>query len=59
MSVRVVDLDIEPTARPESVIAVPTYVLDDRVVALRNPRQEDLFRWVEERLPSKSGEPNG
>jgi hypothetical protein len=43
LSVRVVDLERDPDARPESVVAVPSYVLDGRVIALGNPRQAELF----------------
>ena len=46
VSVRLVDLDAEPEARPEHVVAVPTYLLDDTVIALGNPRQGDLFQQV-------------
>ena len=47
ISVRLVDLDAEPEAKPERVVAVPAYVLDDTIVSFGNPRQIDLFRQVE------------
>jgi hypothetical protein len=47
LTVRLVDLDAEPEARPEQVIAVPAYLLDDTVISFGNPRQADLFRQVE------------
>jgi hypothetical protein len=47
VSVRLIDLDAEPEARPEHVVAVPTYLLDDTVISLGNPRQGDLFQQVE------------
>ena len=47
MAVRVIDLDREPTPPPEGVVAVPTYVLDGRVVALGNPDPEELFARLE------------
>ena len=47
VSVRLVDLDAEPEARPEHVVAVPTYLLDNTVISLGNPRQGDLFQHVE------------
>ena len=47
VSVRVVDLDVEPAARPERVIAVPAYVLDGRLISLGNPRQGDLLQHIE------------
>ena len=48
--VRVVDLEREPDARPEALVAVPTYVLDGKVIALGNPRQNDLVRDLERLL---------
>ncbi len=50
LSVRVVDLEREPQARPAGLVAVPTYMLDGRVVSLGNPRQGDLFRQLERSL---------
>ena len=50
VSVRVVDLDRDPDSRPDNLVAVPTYMLDGRVVSLGNPRQADLFRRIERLL---------
>ena len=47
VTVRVVDLDAEPEARPERVIAVPVYVLDGKLVSFGNPRQRDLIKEIE------------
>ena len=44
LAVRVIDLEREPNARPNGLVAVPTYLLDGQVVALGNPRQQDLFQ---------------
>jgi hypothetical protein len=43
VSVRVIDLDMTGTPAPDSVVAVPTYVLDGRVISLGNPYPEELF----------------
>lgn len=51
--VRLVDLDAEPEARPEHVVAVPTYLLDDAVISLGNPRQSDLFQQVERAIAAE------
>jgi hypothetical protein len=48
--VSVIDLEREPTARPASLVAVPTYLLDGRVVSLGNPHQRDLFGRLERAL---------
>lgn len=50
LAVRVVDIDAEPTAVPTSVVAVPTYVLDGRLIHLGNPSpawRSDLLTRVE------------
>ncbi len=57
VAVRVVDLDFEPEARPERVIAVPAYVLADRIISLGNPRQADLFGRVERALAAEQVHP--
>ena len=46
--VRVVDLDQEGSPPPDPVVAVPTYVLDGRVVSLGNPYPEELFARLHE-----------
>ena len=48
--VRVVDLEREPQARPEGLVAVPTYLLDGEVLFLGNPRQTDLFEHLQRSL---------
>ncbi len=53
VSVRLVDLDDEPAARPAHVIAVPAYLLDDAIISFGNPRQADLFQQVERALAAE------
>jgi hypothetical protein len=53
VSVRLIDLDIDPEARPERVIAVPAYLLDETVISFGNPRQVDLFQQVEHALAAE------
>ena len=50
LQVRVVDLERAPEARPDQLVAVPTYMLDSQVIALGNPLQRDLFRQIEDLL---------
>lgn len=52
-AVRLVDLDAEPQAKPEHVVAVPAYLLDEAVIALGNPREADLFRQLEQALAAE------
>ena len=56
LSVRIVDLEREPDARPESLVAVPSYVLDGKVISLGNPRQMDLFSTLAQPLQARSVE---
>jgi hypothetical protein len=46
--VRVIDLDVDQTPPPDPIIAVPTYVLDGRVLSLGNPDPEELFARLHE-----------
>jgi hypothetical protein len=54
LPVRVVDLDGVPEARPENVVAVPAYLLDDQIIWFGNPRQTDLFDQIERALAAES-----
>ena len=53
VAVRVVDLDTEPAARPERVIAVPAYVVGGTLVLFGNPRQRDLIAEIERALAAE------
>jgi Thioredoxin domain len=46
--VQVIDLDRDSAPTPERIVAVPTYVLDGRVVSLGNPYPEELFARLRE-----------
>jgi alkyl hydroperoxide reductase subunit AhpF len=47
--VRVIDLDqLEGNPPPDPVVAVPTYLLNGRVVSLGNPYPEELFARLHE-----------
>lgn len=46
--VRVVNLDTSPDPAPARIVAVPTYVLDGRIVSLGNPYPDDLLRMLEQ-----------
>lgn len=45
--VRVVDVAEAGAEVPESLVAVPTYMLDGRVVSLGNPLVDDLAALIE------------
>jgi hypothetical protein len=53
--VKVIDLEREPEARPDRLVAVPTYVLDGQILSLGNPRPHDLFRQLEQALARRCG----
>jgi hypothetical protein len=46
LSVRLIDLDVPGAVRPAAVFAVPTYVLDGKILSLGNPAVD----WLLERL---------
>jgi thioredoxin family protein len=46
VEVRVINLDTTTEPVPSRVVAVPTYLLDGRVVSLGNPSREDLLRLL-------------
>ncbi|HEX9037871.1 MAG TPA: thioredoxin family protein [Ktedonobacterales bacterium] len=48
VDVRVINLDTTSDAIPPRVIATPTYMLDNRVVSLGNPRPDELLRLLSE-----------
>ena len=45
-TVEVVDVTRSLADIPESVFATPTYMLNNKIVSLGNPRLEDIARWV-------------
>ncbi|MBI4468747.1 MAG: thioredoxin family protein [Acidobacteria bacterium] len=49
----VIDLDDPRARKPGLVFAVPTYVLDGRVVSLGNPRREQIFEIIMTTLDGK------
>lgn len=40
-------VDMSSSERPDQVFAVPTYVLNDRVIFLGNPTRDELIRKLE------------
>ena len=46
LEVRLLDLSEPDVIRPPAVFAVPTYILDGRVISLGNPEQD----WLLDRL---------
>ena len=57
LSLTVVNLATATTAPPDLVVATPTYVLEDRVVSLGNPRAEDLEAIVRRALAGRERAP--
>ena len=50
VAIEVIDLDREPERQPDSVFAVPTYLLDGRVIWLGNPSEDALYTLLEAEL---------
>lgn len=46
LSVAIIDLSEEPDRQPPNVFAVPTYLVDRRVVSLGTPSAGDLFHAI-------------
>ncbi|MBO9316674.1 MAG: hypothetical protein J7456_12930 [Chloroflexus sp.] len=45
--VELIDLDQQPTARPDFVFGTPTYVLGETIIALGNPELSTLLRFLD------------
>lgn len=52
LEVRLLDLSEPDVIRPPAVFAVPTYILDGRVISLGNPEQDWLLNQVAPCPPS-------
>ncbi|RME74242.1 MAG: hypothetical protein D6784_10360 [Chloroflexi bacterium] len=50
VAVEVIDVDQTPDRVPDSVFAVPTFVLDNRVVSLGNPSFADISTRLRDAL---------
>ncbi len=48
--IRLIDLSLPGVSRPAAIFAVPTYVLNDKVVSLGNPAFEELLDRIMELL---------
>ena len=55
VTIEVIDLDVEPGRQPDSVIAVPTYLLDGRVISLGNPSEEALYELLAAERQTRAG----
>lgn len=55
LDVRLIQLDEQGAARPPAVFAVPTYVLDGRVLSLGNPDQDWLIARLALDAPQGEG----
>jgi hypothetical protein len=55
LEVRLLDLTEPDVIRPSSVFAVPTYVLDGRVISLGNPEADWLLAQLMPAAPSPEG----
>jgi hypothetical protein len=46
MKVRLIDVDAEPPRPGAGIVAVPTYVMNGRVISLGNPTDHELFAML-------------
>ena len=56
VQVNLIDLNQEPYRRPQTVFAVPTYILDGELLSLGNPRYEDLLATLKQKSESLANE---
>jgi hypothetical protein len=54
LTVELIDLNGGQVEKPQEVFAIPTYVLNGRVVSLGNPKPERLRELIEAELQSLS-----
>jgi thiazole synthase ThiGH ThiG subunit len=50
LEVCVIDLEQSQKAVPDSVVGVPTYLLDESIVSLGNPRREEFLRQLQHKM---------
>ena len=56
VQIHLIDVGQEPHRRPETVFAVPTYILDGEILSLGNPRFEELLATLKQKSESSSDE---
>ncbi len=52
LAVQIVHLDQPGAVKPEAVFAVPTYLLDQRIISLGNPSMDEICSRISSALPS-------
>lgn len=55
LEVRVIDLEESQQDVPDSVVGVPTYLLNESIVSLGNPRREEFLLQLQNKM--KEGKP--
>lgn len=48
LSVEIIDVADKHAVVPETIFATPTFMLNNRVVSLGNPKLNEVARWVKE-----------
>jgi hypothetical protein len=46
LHVEIIDIADDQTAVPDAVFATPTYMLNNRIVSLGNPKPDEIARWA-------------
>ncbi len=52
----VINLDDPSATKPDQVFAVPTYLLDGKILSLGNPYREEMFAKISAALSEKGAE---
>lgn len=50
IGVEIIDIGDAQVTVPEAVFAIPTIMLNDRIVSLGTPHPAEIVRWVEEAI---------
>lgn len=50
ISVEIIDIGHNQSVVPDAVFAIPTVMLNGRIVSLGNPDPEEMMVWVEEAI---------
>lgn len=50
VTVEIIDIGDTQAIVPDAVFAIPTFMLNNRIVSLGNPHPDEIARWVEEAI---------
>lgn len=51
LTVEIIDVADKQAVVPEAIFATPTFMLNNRIVSLGNPKLNEVARWIREKHP--------